>query len=199
MVTVFRNIIEFFGAIGIYDVVLPFLLVFTIIFAIMEKTRVLGTEKIGGEEMTKKNLNAMVAFVIGFFVVASSRLVAIILDVSSQMVILLLLGVFFLLLVGTFFKEDEFPVFLKGNWRTLFMLIMFVGIVAIFLQAIKTDAGEGYLEYLWNYVVYNFTSEAVGSIVLMLFIIIFIYYITKSPTPISHSSSSSSDEDKSDE
>ena len=37
MANVFRDVIVFFGDIGIYDVVLPFLLVFTIIFAIFEK------------------------------------------------------------------------------------------------------------------------------------------------------------------
>ena len=29
----FRGVIEFFGVIGVYDIVLPFLLVFTIVFA----------------------------------------------------------------------------------------------------------------------------------------------------------------------
>ena len=43
--SVFRGIIEFFEKIGIYDVVLPFLLVFTIVFAILEKTKVFGTLK----------------------------------------------------------------------------------------------------------------------------------------------------------
>ena len=65
--TVFRGIIGFLEQIGIYDVILPFLLVFTIIFAILEKTKVLGTETIEGKRYTKKNINAMVAFVISFY------------------------------------------------------------------------------------------------------------------------------------
>lgn len=178
MASVFREILIFFDTIGIYDVLLPFILVFTITFAILEKTKVFGTDEIEGKKYTKKNLNAMVAFVIGFLVVASSKLVAIITQVSSQVVILLLLAVFFLLLVGTFFKDSE-DVFLEGGWRTLFMVIMFVGILIIFLQAIPNKHGQPWLEGFVNYIVRNFTSTAVASIVLLVVILIFFYFIVE--------------------
>ena len=147
--SVFRGIIEFFEKIGIYDVVLPFLLVFTIVFAILEKTKVFGTVKIGDSTYTQKNLNAMTAFVIGFLVIASSKLVAIIADVSSQMVVLLLGSVFFLILVGTFYKEGE-AVFLEKGWKSFFMVIMFLGLAVIFLQAIPTKTGQPWLECFWE-------------------------------------------------
>ena len=38
-VSSFRSAIDFFGQVGVYDVILPFLLVFTIMFAILEKTK----------------------------------------------------------------------------------------------------------------------------------------------------------------
>ena len=53
MVSPFREVIQFFDGIGLFDVVLPFLLVFTIVFAIFEKTKVLGTEEIEGHKYTK--------------------------------------------------------------------------------------------------------------------------------------------------
>ncbi len=176
----FREIIYFFDKIGIYDVVLPFLLVFTIVFAILEKTKVLGTEEIEGVKYTKKNLNAMTAFVIGFLVVASSKLVAIITDVSSQMVVLLLAAVFFLLLVGTFYKEGEM-VSLEGRWRVFFMVIMFMGLLIIFLQAIQTESGQPWLEWFWAYITGNWTSTGVASIILIIGIVLFIWWITQSP------------------
>ena len=103
----FRGIIEFFGQIGIYDVVLPFLLVFTIVFAILEKTKIFGVEKVGEAEYTKKNLNAMVAFVVAFLVVASTRLVAAINEAMARIVLLLLVSVSFLLLIGSFYSYKE--------------------------------------------------------------------------------------------
>ncbi len=180
MASQFRGIIEFFDKIGVYDVLLPFLLVFTIVFAILEKTKIFGVEKIEGNEYTKKNLNAMTAFVISFMVVASSKLVETITEVSSNMVVLLFLSVFFLLLIGSFYKEGEL-VALEGNWRKLFMIIMFIGIVAIFLWGIKTDDGDPWGEYVLNYIVDNFDSTAVGSIILVIIIILFMLYIVYEP------------------
>lgn len=182
MVTPFRGIIEFFADIGLYDVVLPFLLVFTIVFAILEKTKVFGTEKIEGREYTKKNINAMASFVIAFFVVASSRLVEIITEVSANVVILLLLSVLFLLLVGSFFKEGT-GVFLEGGWRIFFMVIMFAGIVLIFLHAL------GWLDEAWSFLGGSGGGNAVGSIVLIVIIILFMIYIVKEPKSFSTSSS----------
>jgi len=59
--------LQFLSRLGVFDVILPFLLVFTIVYAILEKTKVLGTEKVGGKVASRKNLNSMVSFVIGFF------------------------------------------------------------------------------------------------------------------------------------
>ena len=185
MASAFRDIIEFFDRIGVYDVLLPFLLVFTIVFAIFEKTKVLGMEEIEGKSYTKKNLNAMASFVIAFMVVASSKLVQTITEVSSNMVVLLFLAVIFLLLIGSFYKEGEL-VALEGGWRKLFMAIMFIGIIVIFLWAVKTDDGEPWGEYVIDYVVSNFNSTAVGSIVLMLVIIGFIMYIVQEPKHHGH-------------
>jgi len=58
MVSAFRGVVDFFGEIGLFDVVLPFLLVFTVVFAILEKTKVFGIEEIEGKKYTRKNLNS---------------------------------------------------------------------------------------------------------------------------------------------
>ena len=164
----------------VYDVILPFLLVFTIVFAILEKTKVFGTEKVGEQDLSKKNLNSMAAFVIAFITIASSKIVAVITKVSSHVVVLLLLSVFFLLLVGSFFKEGE-PTFLEGKWKYLFMLIMFIGIVLIFLNAIENDNGESWLSWGWDQVTNNWSSNAVASIILLVVIIAFMVYVVRGP------------------
>ena len=181
--TVLGNVISFFERIGIYDIVLPFLLTFTIVFAIFEKSKVLGTEKIEDKEYTKKNLNAMAAFVIGFMVVASSKLVETITQISSNIVVLILLGVFFMLLVGTFWKPEEKEPWaaLSGTWRTTFMIIMFIGIIIIFLDAIKTEAGISWLDQLFSYLGQFWTSTAVASIILIIFLIVFVWAMVREP------------------
>lgn len=172
MVSSFRSVIDFFQDIGLYDVVLPFLLVFTIVFAILEKTRVFGMETIDGRQYTKKNLNSMTAFVMAFFVIASSKLVALITTVSSFTVILLLLSILFLLLVGSFMKEGEGG-FLTGNWNYLFMIIMFVGIVVIFIY------GLGWGKPILDFLRFQTGGEVVGSIILIAIIVLFIWYIVR--------------------
>ena len=179
--SVFRGILTFFNELGIYDVILPFLLVFSIVFAILEKTKIFGMEKIGDNEVTRKNINAMIAFVIGFMVIASAQLVEIITTVSSQAVLLLMLSILFMLLVGSFHKETKEGFFLEGRYKTMFMTIMFVGIILIFLNAIKLPTGQGFLTWLLFYIGNNADSQLVGSVILVLIVIGIIVFITKSP------------------
>jgi hypothetical protein len=169
--SVFRGTLAFFDKLGVYDVVLPFLLVFTIMFAILEKTRIFGTEKVEGKDITRKNLNGMTAFVTAFFVVASTKLVAIINEVLANTVLLLLLSICFLLLAGSFHSgKEEF--FLKGGWKTFFMIMMFVGIVLVFLHAL------GWLEIIYSYLFFKFDTVVVSSIVLVIIIVVFMIYVT---------------------
>jgi len=174
MATPFREIINFFNDIGVFDVVLPFLLVFTIVFALLERTKVFGTEKLDGKEYSKKNLNSAAAFVISFLVVASSNLVEVITEVSSKFVVLLLLIVLFLLLVGSFFKEESHGVFLeKGAWRTVFMGLVFVALIFIFLDALDLLSDVG------DFLSGTDRGELVGSAILLIVIVVFIVYITQ--------------------
>ncbi|RMF55234.1 hypothetical protein D6745_02775 [Candidatus Woesearchaeota archaeon] len=175
MVSTFRGVIEFFGDIGIYDVVLPFLLVFTLIYAILEKSKVLGTEEIDGKVYTRRNLNSAVAFVIAFFVVASARIVSIINVALANIVLLLIVSFSFILLIGVFWSGEK-EVVLKGGWFTFFMVLSFIGVVLIFLHAI------GWLQAVWEWVVYGWSSAVVGSIILLIVIVAFMYFITKEPS-----------------
>ena len=182
--TMMGGVIEFFQRLGVYDVILPFLLVFTIVFAILEKTKVFGVEKVGKEVIPRKNLNAMASFVIAFLVVASSKLVETITQVSSQMVILLLLVVFFLLLVGTFFGKEELEkegVKLEKGWRILFMVFMLIGIIFIFLDALKLKTGETWLGWFVRWISESYTSTSVASIILMIIVIGVIIWIVRKP------------------
>lgn len=175
--TTFRGVILFLEKFGFYDVVLPFLLVFTIVFAIFEKTKILGTEELDGVKYTKKNLNSIVAFVVAFLVVLSTNLVAAINQIMANVVLLLLLSVCFLLLIGSFFKEDEDVYLKEGPMRTFFMVIMFVGIIVIFLHSF------GWLNAAWDWLTKHWQTNFVATVVLLLFIALFMYYIIDGGKP----------------
>ncbi len=174
--SVFGGVLAFFADVGFYDVVLPFLLVFTLVYALLEKTRVLGVERVGDKEFTKKNVNSMIAFSIAFFVIASAQLVAIISEVVSNMVILLVLLICFMLLVGTMHKDDKGGFELKGFYKHAFYVIMFVGIILIFLNAL------GWLQIGWNYMMMNWDSSFVGIILLLGAIVGLMAFVMHTPS-----------------
>ncbi|MBI2572299.1 hypothetical protein HYV86_00400 [Candidatus Woesearchaeota archaeon] len=169
--TVFRGVINFLVELGVYEVILPFLLIFTLVFAILEKTKILGIDRVGGQELTKKNLNSIIAMVVAFLVVASTQLVALISEVMANIVLLLILGVCFLMLVGVFMGDKEFTLKEYGGWFTFFMFLMFIGIVAIFLNA---------LDWL-KYVLGIFVDIQLAPVLFVVIIVGFIVYITKDP------------------
>ncbi|RJQ19074.1 hypothetical protein C4580_05855 [Candidatus Woesearchaeota archaeon] len=177
--TILGNAVEFFKEIGVYDVLLPFLLVFTIMFAILERTRVLGVEADG--KSTRKNLNSMVSFVIAFFVIASSKIVEAITQVSSQLIVLLLLLVFFMMLIGTFISakelEEKKGPWLDSPWKTGFMVFVAICIVFIFLNALTTEDGDTWLEVFWDWLGRFYTDTAVAALILIIFLIAVLYFI----------------------
>lgn len=177
MSSTFRGMIEFLDRIGVYDVILPFLLVFTAVFAILEKTKILGIEEIDGEKYTRKNQNSMFSFVIAFLVIASSELVRTINEALANVVLLLLLSISFMLLVGSLNTGDE-EFALKGNWKTAFISIFFIGIVGIFLHAIEYR-GQPYLEWAWDYIQTRWDTNWFGSLILILIMIGIMFYVTK--------------------
>lgn len=182
MTSVFREVIEFLGDIGVYDVVLPFLLIFTILFAILEKTEIFGTEMHGDKKYTKKQLNSIVAFVVGFLVVASGQLVALINQAVAHTMVLLILAVFFMVLVGSFHEEGKYLA-LEGKWKVAAMFIMAIGIILIFLNAITLNNGVSVLEYAYDYVVKNAGGTVVSTAILLIVVVGGMWWIVGSGKP----------------
>ncbi len=176
------NAMEFLGRVGIFDTVLPFLLVFTMVFAFLEKTKIYGVDKYKGEDgkiydVPRKNLNSMTAFVIAFFVIASTQLVAIISQVTASIVLVLVLVFSFILVVGAFQKETEKGFFLEGTWKLVFEIIAFLGIAVIFLHAL------GWLDAIFEFFGSIWTSQAAASLIMVLVLVGFMWFIVHEQKP----------------
>ncbi|MBT7508622.1 hypothetical protein HN652_06405 [archaeon] len=172
--SMFRETIGFFEVLGLYDVILPFLLVFTIVFAILEKTKILGTDKDGS---TKKNINAIVAFVSAFLVIASTTLVSTINEVIANTVLILILIICFMLLVGAMHTgEKEFSLENFPAWMKFFMFLIFIGISVIFINAL------GWFEGLLT-LLNQMDMEWVSSFVFLLIMFGFVWFIVRDPSP----------------
>ena len=182
MVSPLGKAIEFFRDFGLFDVVLPFLLVFTIVFAILEKTRILGTVKTKEGELPNKNLNSMVAFVVGLLVVATANVVRTINESLPNIVILIVASVSFLLMIGVFLKTEELDFASKHKyWYRTFMIFMFIAVIAIFLNSIYDPQGNSFLEIALFFLIENWSSAVVTAVIFLAVIIGAILYITKAP------------------
>jgi len=161
-----------------------FLLVFTIMYAILDKTKVLGTEGDG----PRKNLNAMASFVIAFLVIASTTLVSAISTFVSTIVLLVVLSVMFLLLVGSFTdpKEMKEGIFLPKEWRYGAMVVAFIGIILVFLYSMPGSGNYCSGDCNWLTIVFNFISQngdssALGALLLLAAMVLFVWWMGKSP------------------
>ncbi len=143
--TVLGDAVELLQDFGFFDVILPFLLVFTIVFGILEKTKIFGTE--GEKQLPKKNINAMVAFVIAFFVLAAKEIITSFQESLPIVALVLTAIVSFLMLIGAFSSSKEEFNFMEmfGGWKTPLAIIFVISIVAIFFHSF------GWLEPIYDY------------------------------------------------
>ncbi len=162
--------IEFLHDFGFYDVVLPFLLVFTIIFAVLEKTKIFGTE--GGKP--KKNINAMIAFVIALMFVATTNLVIGTKEFLPNVVILLITLMSFMMLVGFFYADKEFSFEKHKSWKILLTLIFFIGIVLMSWHAYAPESFKWFFEETTGF----WTSQGGATVIFLIIIIITILVVT---------------------
>ena len=59
MASSLQNALQFFKELGLFDVVLPFILVFALVYAVLEKTMILGKEKYGEMEVPMQQFHLL--------------------------------------------------------------------------------------------------------------------------------------------
>ena len=152
---------------GIADVLLPFLLIFTIMFAVLQKTRILGD---------RKNFNVIIALIIGLSVVIphvvggyppEADVVDLINVILPQISLVAIAFLMLLLLVGIFQ-----PAWVSKSIAGVFALVSVVAVIVIF---------GGALEWWESGWIYYFGEETISLIVAILVFGIIIWFITREP------------------
>lgn len=100
--------------------ILPALLIFTIVFAILQKSKVLGDGK--------RQIDAIVAFVVAVLVISFASAVGIILQLVPFMAVSLVVLVVLFILLGSWMKIDEVP---KGIQYVLMAVVLIAVTVAV--------------------------------------------------------------------
>ncbi len=124
------------------ELVLPFLLVFTVVFAILDKSKILGEGK--------RQINAIVAFVVALIFVAFSDAVGLSIQLIAVMaVVIVIMLVFMILYAFSITGEKEFTLPKGVKWAFLVLivavivisLLIFTGYWPLVLEALS--GGEG--------------------------------------------------------
>ena len=119
------------------DFVLPLVLVFTLIFAILEKTKLLGDDK--------KQVNAIVGLVIGLALIAfpyARNIVVLLMPFLAVSATILLV---FMLLYGFIVGSKEGDVLGKW-WKVAFGAILAIGLLTFLLMVM------GAWDYVYNFI-----------------------------------------------
>ncbi len=107
---------------------LVFVLIFTVVFAILQKTKILGDNK--------KQIDALVALAAGLLVISVGYAINLISSLIPFLAVSLVIILVFLLLLGIFYKQDSFEV--PGWMKAAFGVVAFIAVVIAVLY--NTDA-----------------------------------------------------------
>ena len=148
----------------VVEIILPFLLVFTIVFAILQKSEVLGKGK--------KQIDAIVSLVIGLIVISFANAVGIILQLIPFLAVSLVIILVLMILIGSFHSGDkkfEIPTKLK-------YVLWAVAIVAVVIAVLVITQGWQYILALLFLTGNSTTASSVIFIIIIIGAIAFVMW-----------------------
>ena len=164
----FRWFFEVLESIGVLDVLLPFLLIFVIVFAILQKSKILG------KEAGTRQFNVIIALVVALSVViphvtgsypADFDVVNIINAVLPQVSLLIVALLAFLLLLG-----------LLGGAK-IPGLVAFISLLLVLFIFLGTTEWLYGLDWMYDF----FGTEAVSILIFVIMFGLLIWFITAQP------------------
>lgn len=173
---IFRNMFYRLEYWGLSDVILPFILIFTIVFAVMQRVKPLGKES----DPKTRSFNVVISLVMSLAVIiphvlgyypADADIVNIINNALPQVSIVLVAILMVLLIVGLFGGRAEWGGKLSG-WIAFFAFIL---VIYIFGRS------AGWFVYLPSWLYWLDNPDTQAMLVVVAIFAIIIWYITKEP------------------
>ncbi|MBS3156998.1 hypothetical protein J4442_02380 [Candidatus Woesearchaeota archaeon] len=150
--------LSWFENIGGFDIILPFLLVFAITFAILDKIKLFGE---------KKNINTIIAIILAFFLILQQDFVFLLQGVLPRVSMLMVTLIMILLVAGTF----GFSEFGEG-WKSLSVIVAIVGVI----WAIGASSN-------WDIPAFDLLTDQDIAILLILGVfVLVIWFVVKEPS-----------------
>jgi hypothetical protein len=141
------NVLNLLTAFGFFRVVLPFLLIFSIVYGILLKTKVLGDPE-GGSDKWVKSVSAIVSLAFAFLVIGYSPVVSALAILIPQASFLLVVALLVLMLLAMFGIKGE-DYLGKPKWYSWLLILPVVAIMlAIIGAATGIPALAGFTNFL---------------------------------------------------
>ena len=158
----FNDLINSFRDIGGFTVFLPFVLIFAISFAVLNKSKILGS---------KKNIDAIVALVIGLLLVQNQSIVGIINTFLPNISLVLIVIIMFLLVVGIFVGGEH--KWASGGWLIAAIIISVIFVGWSFFASSVSDR--------WNLPSWltNIDSQTISVIIFIAIFLVVIFWMSK--------------------
>lgn len=167
----FREVIDTLIEVGFYEVFLPFILVYAVVFAILQKSKIF--EGGSSDQKQAKNINAVVALVFGLFVVTSIQVVQFFQDLIVNISVIIVFILCVLIVLGFIFGDSYQDLFKDNKIRySLASLIFLISIIILFNVL-------GWIEIIQNWWDSNSGSDWLVGILVIAGIIGVLYVITK--------------------
>ncbi len=169
----FNSIISFLKTTHFYDVILPLLLVYTITFGVLKKTKIFSS----GNDEENDNLYAVIALVFALLVIGSIETVRYIESIITNVIVFLIFIVVILISLGMIFGEDLSKIYKENdklNLKIVGPIVAFI-LTIITIIALKALGLFSYFSTIINWL----TSDAVITMLIIAGIGAAIYIISK--------------------
>lgn len=144
---------------ALFEIVLPFILIFTIIFAVMQTTKVLGG---------KKNIDAIISLVFGLLLIRNQTIVETINRFLPNISLLIVVILMILLVVGVFAGGYEWSSGIKGLAAVLAVIV----VLWIFGASYWSRFG---IPNLFS----GLSSETRGILAFLAILVVVIFFVTR--------------------
>ena len=144
------NLFAYWEQLGVFSYVLPFLLIFAIVFGILTKIKVFGENK---------GLNAVIALVVGLLALQYNLVPVFFSEIFPRVGVALSILLVLIILLGLFFDT-------KDN-KVINYSLLGVGVIIFLSVLIKTSGALGWYSAYWWYT--NWPSILLGIVVIAIF------------------------------
>lgn len=151
-----RGLFAYWESIGVFDVVLPFFLVFSVAYTIFEQTQILKNKKV----------NAIVSVIIGILFVQNQYLVGILHSFIPNVALFIIVVLMVFLVAGTFLgaKADV-------TAQNAFGIAAIIAVAAVVWALLVQPP-------YWNWI-YFFDDQTIATLVLVGIFVFVIWFVTK--------------------